>query len=116
MYALIYGEVTGPCAATLDALPYMKDHLGLLAALGPDEVVPLTTAELTDSFRRFFEGGMRSNFISSPSRFIREVAGYARPPQSSVRRPGRPGRRTMGTGEACNVGFEAGARRGTLLP
>ncbi|MEU0001855.1 hypothetical protein ABZ069_33595 [Streptomyces microflavus] len=60
MYAVVHGEVTGPCAGILTALAltYMEDHPGLLASLSPDEEPPLTIAALTDSFRRFFEEGI----------------------------------------------------------
>ncbi|MFE1334480.1 hypothetical protein [Streptomyces microflavus] len=60
MYAVIHGEVTGPCADILAALAltYMEDHPGLLASLSQDAEPPLTIAALTDSFRRFFEEGI----------------------------------------------------------
>ncbi|MFJ7416735.1 hypothetical protein ACIQWZ_38990 [Streptomyces sp. NPDC098077] len=60
MYAVIHGEVTGPCADILTALALtsMEDHPGLLVPLSPDEEPPLTTAALTDSFRRFFDEGI----------------------------------------------------------
>lgn len=60
MYAVIRGEVTGPCAGILVALTqaYMEDHPGMLTSLSPDEKPPLTIAALTDSFRRFFDEGI----------------------------------------------------------
>ncbi|MFJ8762868.1 hypothetical protein [Streptomyces cyaneofuscatus] len=60
MYAVVHGEVTGPCADIMAALvlTYMEDHPGLLVSLSPDENPPLTIAALTDSFRRFFEEGL----------------------------------------------------------
>ncbi|MER6655242.1 hypothetical protein ABT248_32475 [Streptomyces sp. NPDC000971] len=60
MYAVVHGEVTGPCADILAALAltHTRDHQGLLTSISPDEEVPLTTAALTDSFRRFFQEGL----------------------------------------------------------
>ncbi|MGW6463969.1 hypothetical protein [Streptomyces rubiginosohelvolus] len=60
MYAVVHGEVTGPCADILAALAltYTENHQGLLASISPDEEPPLTIAALTDSFRRFFDEGL----------------------------------------------------------
>ncbi|MFD7499009.1 hypothetical protein ACFV8T_43225 [Streptomyces sp. NPDC059832] len=60
MYAVVHGEVTGPCADVLTAmaLAYTEDHQGLLASISSDEEPPLTTTALTDSFRRFFQEGV----------------------------------------------------------
>ncbi|MDJ1645361.1 hypothetical protein [Streptomyces pakalii] len=60
MYAVVHGEVIGPCADILAvmALTYAEDHPGLLASLRTDEEPPLTISALTDSFRRFFDEGV----------------------------------------------------------
>ncbi|MEU1091472.1 hypothetical protein ABZ401_32495 [Streptomyces sp. NPDC005892] len=60
MYAVVHGEVTGPCADILTAmaLAYTEDHQGLLASISPDEEPPRTTTALTESFRRFFQEGV----------------------------------------------------------
>ncbi|MEU8545362.1 hypothetical protein AB0C52_36085 [Streptomyces sp. NPDC048717] len=59
MYAVVHGEVTGPCADILTALAlaYTQDHQGLLPPISTDEGTPVTPAALKDSFRRFFQEG-----------------------------------------------------------
>lgn len=58
MYAVVHGEVTGPCADIMAAmvLTHFEQQGELLASIG--EEVPATISELVDSFRRFFYAGL----------------------------------------------------------
>ncbi|MFF4741302.1 hypothetical protein ACFY2W_36275 [Streptomyces sp. NPDC001262] len=58
MYAVVHGEVTGPCADIMAAiaLGHCEQHGQLLPSLG--EEVPTTISELVGLFRRFFNEGL----------------------------------------------------------